>query len=66
MTERANYLKHIRRLQAENKVLRAVVAQERLRRQAAYGWYFSKLKSRWMWIFDYYWIALRHGKSCDN
>lgn len=53
MTERQNYLNHIRRLQFENKVLRTVVAQERLRRQAAFGWYVKKLRSRWCWITDF-------------
>lgn len=51
-TERSCYLNHIRRLQVENAVLRGVVAQERLRRQAAWGWYVRKLESRMMWLFD--------------
>jgi hypothetical protein len=57
-TERTNYLNHIRRLQVENAVLRAVVVQERLQRQAAYGWYFKKLQSRWMWIMDFWMMSM--------
>ncbi len=61
MTERENYLHHIRRLQAENTILRGVVAQERLRRQAAWGWYVKKLNSRVMWMFDM--MMLSHSRT---
>lgn len=51
MTERDNYIRHIKRLRLENKVLRSVVAEERLRRQAAFGWYIKRLRSFWMNLF---------------
>lgn len=53
MTERESYLQHIKRLQLENRVLRSVVAEERLRRQAAYGRYVRRLNSHWLSLFDY-------------
>ncbi|KKL07765.1 hypothetical protein LCGC14_2582710 [marine sediment metagenome] len=49
-TTRRAYIKHIRRLQSENRILVQVIAEERTARQAAYSWYSKKLNSKFMWI----------------
>lgn len=50
--QRWNYTRQIKRLQTENRILRSVVAEERLRRQAAFGWYVKRLNSRLAWMLD--------------
>jgi hypothetical protein len=49
MTDRQIYIRHIRRLQAENRILRAVIADERIERVRAYQWYRRKVRS-WLWM----------------
>lgn len=58
-TQRWNYIRQIKRLQAENKILRAVVAEERMRRQAAFGWYVKRLNGKVMWLVDAMLYAMR-------
>lgn len=62
-TQRWNYIRQIKRLQAENKILRSVVAEERMRRQAAFGWYVKRLNSKMMWLVDTWIYVLREHKK---
>ena len=50
---RRQYLKHIRRLQAEKAVLASMLAEERAKRCEAYRWYQRRLHSRWWSAFDF-------------
>lgn len=51
-TERRIYMNHIRRLQAENRVLREVLAVERVNRQIAFIKYWQRIRSRWYSTMD--------------
>lgn len=55
---RDNYLfkKHYRRLLKENQELKTALWQERKYRQQLKEWYIKRIKSKLMWMFDYYFI----------
>lgn len=59
-SEREVYLRHIARLQEQNRLLAEVVATERRARKQAYAWYFNRLRSRFWFIVDY--ILMSQGK----
>lgn len=52
-TKRAVYLKHIKRLEEEKRLLTEMLIQERRLRKAAYGWYRGRLRSRFWWLVDF-------------
>ena len=49
---RTEALRHVERLQDENRLLASVLADERRLRQRAYGWYQRRLNGRLMWLVD--------------
>lgn len=60
---------HIRRLQERNKALAEMLAQERLARKRAYQHlrgarrdYEGRLASRFMWLFDYFYLTSKYLK----
>ena len=55
-------VKHIRRLKAENLLLRQVIFNERKQRDHMRKFYQKRLKSRFMWLLDYMVIAVKDGK----
>jgi hypothetical protein len=46
LTRKYIYLNHIKRLELENRVLRSIVAEERLERVKAYGRYHNAMRKR--------------------
>ena len=51
-TPEETYLKHIHRLQDQNRLLAECLADERQMRKEAYKWYQDRLNSRFWGLFD--------------
>jgi hypothetical protein len=51
--EREHYIRHIKRLQEQNRLLAEVIASERKARKGAYAWYFNRLQSKFWFVVDY-------------
>lgn len=59
--ERQIYLRHIKRLQEQNRLLAEVIASERKLRKQAYSWYLRRLQSKWWSVID----ILTMSKNCE-
>ena len=57
-----HYIRHIRRLAAENKELRAAVAEERRLRVMAWAYYRKRVKQFWPVLIESWLYTMRGGK----
>ena len=65
-TERQHYITHIRRLQAENTVLRSVIAEERMARLKAWAWYRKKVRNFLPMMLESWMLRIMGGFKADR